>query len=225
MSKNWYVRELLPTQTIMRSVLLSVYANPRSDASARLPDFVFTIDEVFLAECDGYAVLLAMMDWLLLLLFCAWSQAYYDAGSLTHYGLHDGAGSYAPLSELLEPTQAIAWNPTSLETALASITEAPEGHHEIFYSIYYTDKQKGLKIGKGVFKRGVFAEDPPIFPTCKDCDAASRCTNSPTAFTSTVSTTPARVYAESDQGFTGCLRTSRFSHLLPPIDIHWRSIE
>jgi hypothetical protein len=190
MSKNWYEREL-PSLRLLCDPCFSLCMRTRDqNASARLPHFVFTIDEVFLAACDGYAVLLATMTWRLLLLFCAWSQAYYDAGSLTHYGLHDGAGSYAPFSELPEPTQAIAWEPTSLETALASITEAPEGHHEIFYSIYYTDKQKGLKIGKGVFKRGVFAEDPPIFPTCKDCDAASRCTNSPTAFTSTVSTTP-----------------------------------
>lgn len=129
------------------------------------------------------------MSWILLLSLVASSCAYFDAGSVTYYGHIEDLRSIT--SDAPETTETRSWMPASLTTVVASITEAPAGNHEVFYSIYYTDDPGGgtkpRKRGLGVFKRGVFVNEAPIFPTCKDCDASTRCSYSPPPYVTPVS--------------------------------------
>ena len=74
---------------------------------------------------------------------------------------------------LLQPDHASATVPAqSLISAIAPlVTEAPHGGRQTLYSMYYNRGavEAQQRIGKGLFKRGVFADDPP-FPTCLQCD-------------------------------------------------------
>ncbi|KIW14316.1 hypothetical protein PV08_07098 [Exophiala spinifera] len=60
----------------------------------------------------------------------------------------------------------------SMITAVApSITIAPNGTREIVYSLYYHQYFSKTRQGRGLFRRGVFANDPPI-STCTPCGGA-----------------------------------------------------
>ena len=134
------------------------------------------------------------MRWLLSLLLSAGSVlAYYDAGTATLLG--------DPLHLSVEPTYSQhdpesterIQIPKSLTTEVATITSKPNGGHEIFYSIYYmktTDSEKApTKIHKGIFKRGVFADEPQL-PTCVPCDGYDRLTSTPIRITTGFSGKP-----------------------------------
>lgn len=59
----------------------------------------------------------------------------------------------------------------SLISAIAPlVTQAPDGERMTLYSMYYNRGavEAQQRVGKGIFKRGVFADDPP-FPTCSPC--------------------------------------------------------
>ncbi|KAL2405669.1 hypothetical protein ABEF95_005679 [Exophiala dermatitidis] len=73
----------------------------------------------------------------------------------------------------------------SMITAVApSITIAANGTRETLYSLHYHHYFSKTRQGKGLFKRGVFANDPPI-ATCTPCGGAVSTGNS-----SSSSTTP-----------------------------------
>ncbi|EXJ83098.1 hypothetical protein A1O1_06716 [Capronia coronata CBS 617.96] len=74
----------------------------------------------------------------------------------------------------------------SMITAVApSITISSNGTRETLYSLHYHHYFSKTRQGKGLFKRGVFASDPPI-ATCTPCDGSG---SSITASSTTASTT------------------------------------
>lgn len=64
--------------------------------------------------------------------------------------------------------------PSMITAVSPIITMAPNGSSDTSYSLHYHDLFKKTKEGRGIFKRGVFANDPP-FSTCRQCgvDTAS----------------------------------------------------
>jgi hypothetical protein len=77
----------------------------------------------------------------------------------------------------------------SMITAVApSITLAPNGTRETIFSLHYHHYFTKTRQGRGLFKRGVFANDPPI-STCTPCGGAATSSSTSTTRTSTASCT------------------------------------
>ncbi|KAL6241684.1 hypothetical protein RBB50_011466 [Rhinocladiella similis] len=73
----------------------------------------------------------------------------------------------------------------SMITAVApSITIAPNGTRETIYSLHYHHYFSKTREGRGLFKRGVFAGDPPV-STCTPCGGAAS-SGSPAGTTSSI---------------------------------------
>ncbi|KEF58398.1 uncharacterized protein A1O9_06324, partial [Exophiala aquamarina CBS 119918] len=59
-------------------------------------------------------------------------------------------------------------HPSMITAVSPAVTIAANGTREMLYSLHYHDLFKRTRQGRGIFKRGVFANDPPI-STCKPC--------------------------------------------------------
>jgi hypothetical protein len=108
--------------------------------------------------------------WASLLIWSLGANAYLDHGDATIPRIED----YIPTipHHLAQPDWAsVTGAGHSLISAIAPLTTpAPDGRRQTLYSVYYNRGaiEAQQRVGKGVFKRGVFADDPP-FPTCLDC--------------------------------------------------------
>ncbi|KIW39767.1 uncharacterized protein PV06_08352 [Exophiala oligosperma] len=84
----------------------------------------------------------------------------------------------------------------SMITAVApSITVAPNGTRETVYSLHYHHYFSKTRQGRGLFKRGVFANDPPV-STCTPCGGAVS-SSAPSGTTSSVLSCTTHTYLVS----------------------------
>lgn len=88
--------------------------------------------------------------------------------------IREDARDYIPHVPVPRPWQlppdfeAIAELPSMITAIAPSTTMASNGTFDTLYSMHYHDYFVRSHQGKGVFKRGVFASDPPI-ATCTPC--------------------------------------------------------
>ena len=102
------------------------------------------------------------------------------------YTYIDFGAATLPLATAHIPTIPHRWHPqdqtahiagTAMITAIApSLSVLQNGVLETYYSMHFQNQVPRDGVGKGVFKRGVFADDPP-FPTCEACDANGNALN------------------------------------------------
>lgn len=108
--------------------------------------------------------------WGVLLLWAAETSAYLNHGDATLPKFHEHIPTIPHHLSRREYARVTAANPSLIVAIAPLVTAKPHGGHETLYSMYYNrgavDGQK--RMGKGLFKRGVFADDPP-FPTCTQC--------------------------------------------------------
>lgn len=132
-----------------------------------------------------------LSSWLSLLLLGSGIHAYFDAGEAT---IPAAIETFIPtiphhLSRLEYAT--VTFGANALISAVAPlVTAKPNGGYETYYSMHYNRGAPAQRdrLGKGIFKRGVFADDPP-FPTCTPCDGSgsasiTRTFNGSTTFSS-----------------------------------------
>lgn len=124
-------------------------------------------------------------------LLAASSFAFYDAGDAT---IPTTTPAYVPtVPHHLLPTSYEPWTKArpSMITAIApSMALMGHGVPILEYSVHFNNPAAaGHQHGHGLFKRGVFASDPPL-STCQQCDSNGRPSTTPntidgTGFTST----------------------------------------
>jgi hypothetical protein len=103
----------------------------------------------------------------------------------------------------------------SMITAIApSITMVDNGTYETLYSVHYHDYFVRSSLGKGVFKRGVFASDSPI-TTCTPCGGAA-----PTSTAVNTTTTGPTISCTVHSYYVGLL-VSHFLALGAPTGVSW----
>lgn len=73
--------------------------------------------------------------------------------------------------------------PSMITAVSPSITLASNGTRETVYSLHYHKFFQRTRQGRGIFKRGVFANDPPI-STCKPCGGSGDATSTSSTTTS-----------------------------------------
>ena len=126
-----------------------------------------------------------------LALLAASALAFYDAGDATIYTTTPAYVPTAP--HHLLPTAYEPWTKArpSMITAIApSMALMGHGVPALEYSVHFNNPAAARhQHGHGLFKRGVFANDPPL-STCQQCDNNGRPITSPsglngTGFTST----------------------------------------
>jgi hypothetical protein len=131
-----------------------------------------------------------MLLWLLLLVSI--SEAYFDAGDATLPPLREPTVSISHHILQAEWPQATQRYGSMILEVAPLITQRAEMDEEMLYSMHlrHGAPERRTRMGQGVFKRGVFASDPP-FPTCKKCGGVDNGGVSGTSvFTSRFSTAP-----------------------------------
>lgn len=112
-------------------------------------------------------------------------------------------------TSIFDPTAAPHQLPTDLRQELLpsmitavspAVTIAPNGTRETVYSLHHHRLFQRTRQGRGIFKRGVFANDPPI-STCRPCGGSGNATSVSSTTTSSCITKTYHV---------GCEYLSRF---------------
>lgn len=104
--------------------------------------------------------------------------------------------------------------PSMITAVSPTITIAPNGTREMLYSLHYHDLFKRTREGRGVFKRGVFADDPP-FSTCRQCGGDNSASGSSTTTSScTVITYHVSYNGNLELQSTDCYLRASFNFLI-----------
>ena len=122
-------------------------------------------------------------------LLSASSIAFYDVGDVT---IPTTTAYVRTIPHHLSPTDYELWTQPkpSMITAIApSMALMGQNYAGVEYSIHFANRAAPHhKQGHGIFKRGVFANDPPL-STCQSCDSNGRPIATPTTSYSATNST------------------------------------